>query len=366
MAIKVNAIKISQRSRKQKPIYLASVAVKDLVNEAYFKVDWWEKRKVGSRSQGYQRIPAEPRIKKIGKYLESISDSILPSSILINARDNELEFKKTSANAGELTIEPYPCYIVDGQTRVQGFKYAISEQHLDLSDFEVPVIFLSNFDLAEELEQFYILNTTQKRVSTDLAQRLKMELSKNDPEKFDALSIGEKWELTALVVIDLLNQESKSTVWQGRIRLPNTKKSPLNIVNQNSFVQSLKPLYKGGILEDVKPDDAYDMLRDYWEAVSRLYPDAFSKPKDHVIQKTPGLFSLHDLANRVFKNIILKEKKVNVSNIMEILGKVLEGELGKDYFWHKDNYIKGAARAGSMKGFGRLAEELRSNLEKIS
>ena len=42
-----------------------------------------------------------------------------------------------------------------------------------------------------------------------------------------------------------------------------------------------------------------DLLIDYWNAVSRVYPGAFQEPHRYTILETPGLFSLH----RLFPNI---------------------------------------------------------------
>lgn len=364
MSIKLNVLKVSQNTKKGQAIYIASVPVGNLIDEAYFKIHWWKKEKMGTKDQGYQRVPMEGRKRKIAKYLETYSHPIIPNSILISSRDNILEFKPKTGNFGELTVEPYPCFIVDGQTRVEGFKHAKKEFKLNIDEFEMPVIFLSGYPLIEELEQFFILNSSQKRVSTDLAQRLKLELAKNDQKKFEDLGVGEMWELKALKLIDLLNQKNDSLVWNGRIRLPNTQKSPINIINQNSFIKSLRPLYKGGVFENIKLDSAYEMLKNYWEALRFIYVDAFSKPKEYVIQKTPGVFSLHDLANLVFKNIMLQQKEYSKSNMVEILDQAFKDNQKKDYYWHSDNYL-GAAAAGSMKGFVRLANSFKSNLDEI-
>lgn len=266
---------------------------------------------MGTKDQGYQRVPSESRKKKVARYLERYTNPIFPTNILINAR-SPLDFKERGEKGiGELTINSYPCWIVDGQTRIEGFKYAIQELKLSsIQEQEIPVTFLSNFELYDELEQFFILNSTQKRVSTDLAQRLKLEIAKSDPAKYETLGIGEMWELRALKIVDLLNTQSDSHIWHGRIRLPNTQRSPINIVSQNSFVRSLKPLMKGGIFENFKPDLAYKIIKDYWSALGQVFPDAFSRPREYVIQKTPGVFSLHDLANKVFSILSFQKKRI--------------------------------------------------------
>lgn len=358
----LNALQLNQPTKKSQGIFLTKIKVKYLIDETYFKVHWWKKEKMGFKDQGYQRMPLEGRKRKIAKYLENYENPILPTNILINSR-SPLDFKDKKG-VGELIINSYPCWIVDGQTRIEGFKYAINEMKLnDILEYEMAVTLLSNYELYDELEQFFILNSTQKRVSTDLAQRLKLEIAKSDPQKYETLGMGEMWELRALKVIDPLNTKSESLIWQGRIRLPNTQKSPINIISQNSFVKSLKPLFKGGVLENIKPDSSYEIIKNYWGALKRMFPDAFSKSKEYVIQKTPGVFSLHDLANKVLNMLKFQNKEFSEENIYKILIKAFEDEQQESDFWRSDG--TGAAMAGSMKGFARLANDFKRNLPDI-
>lgn len=362
----LKAIKLNQPMGEEQSIFSSAVKVKYLIDDTYFKVNWWTREKMGTKEQGYQRIPAENRKKKIAKYIEQSDYPIFPANILITSRV-PLEFKELGENFVELTINSYPCWIVDGQTRVEGFKYAVNELKMsEILEHEMPVIFLSNFDLYYELEQFFILNSTQKRVSTDLAQRLKLEIAKKDKEKYEALGMGEMWELKALKIVDLLNYRSDSFIWQGRIRLPNTQKSPINVISQNSFVQSLKPLLKGGIFEllDIKADLAYEILRNYWNANKRIFSDAFANRKEYVIQKTPGVFSLHNLANKVFGILYSQGEEFSEGNIYRVLLQAFNDQKYTSDFWRSDG--TGAALAGSMKGFARLADEFKENLVEVS
>lgn len=363
--LSLKAIKLDQPNKKNQEIFLVSVKIKYLLDKTYFKVNWWEREKMGTKKQGYQRKPTENRKKKIAKYLEKCMSPIFPTNLLINSREKLNFSSEGKSNFGTLVLDNYPLWIVDGQTRIEGFRYAFEELKLKkILEYELPIIVLSNFPLIDELEQFFILNSTQKRVSTDLAQRLKLELATENPKEYESLGIGENWELTALKTVDLLNTKSES-IWCGRIRLPNTQKSPIDIISQNSFVKSLKPLYKeGGILdlaEKKKPDDVYNLLNNYWLALKRIFPDAFEIPRDYVIQKTPGIFSLHDLATKVFGNLFSKRKEFTENNIYDALIKVFSDDRYNDHYWQKDNF-GGAAQAGSMKGFGRLAEEFKNKI----
>jgi hypothetical protein len=143
------------------------------------------------------------------------------------------------------------------------------------------------------------------------------------------------------------------------VRLPNSEKMASSIVSQTSFVKSLKPLFKDGFLSSVNQvDESYEILKNYWLALKSIFPDAFLTPKEYVIQKTPGLFALHELAHK-----ILVKKGENCekrADFLDILSKVFPPSKYKDDFWRADG--EGAALYGSMKGFRILANKLTHNL----
>lgn len=213
---------------------------------------------------------------------------------------------------------------------------------------------MSKFKSAEEANQFYILNNTQKKVSTDLAQRLISKLAKENPDEYKKLEDENRlWEVRALAVVDLLNERPDSP-WYRMVRLPNSDKMASNIINQTSFVKSLKPLFKDGFFSSIKKvNESYEILKNYWIAVKRVFPDAFVSPKEYVIQKTPGLFSLHELAHK-----ILVKKGENCQKELDfllILKEVFSSPSYNGDFWRSDG--EGAALYGSMKGFRILANK---------
>lgn len=355
--LKLKALKITQKTGPERNMYIAPVKVKYLLDKSYFQINWWEKEKMGTKKQGYQRHPAPGRKALIARFIEKNACPIFPANILVCSKE-EIGFDNKKE---EMTLDGYPLWIVDGQTRIEGFKHALEILKIkDILEWEMPVVFLSGFPPIDELEQFFVLNSTQKKVSTDLAQRLKLELARDNKERFESVYPGHMWELKALNVIDLLNTKSENP-WTGRIRLPNTPKGT-TVVSQNSFVTSLKPLCKTGILKDEKPDEVYKILRAYWNAVRRVFPGTFDRAGEYVIQKTPGVFSLHNLADTVLTRAIKDKLELTEYNIARLLGKCFDETTGDD-FWRSDN-AKGASRFGSMKGFATLAAIFRANFEE--
>lgn len=360
--IKTQAFRIAQPTKKGQAIYVTSLEVGDLIDETQFKIDFWDPKKKESKGQGYQRLPSGLRAVQIARYIQEDSQALFPSMVLINSREPLIftQERVSPRQSGELVLNNFPMWIVDGQHRIAGFRYAIEKLGLkDWKKVEIPVIILSNFGREEEISQFYLLNTTQKRVATDLAQRLISDIVRGKPKEYESLvSKGKDWELRALKVTDLLNEKDGS-IWKGSIRLPNSEKKASYIVNQNSFVKSLQPIFKDGLLSSIRDADrGYEIIKNYWIAVKKIFPDAFRVPREYVIQKTPGIFSLHALAHRIL--IRGGEGKTSEKDFMSVLEEVFPEKKYTSDFWRADGGA--AALYGSMKGFRILADEFTSGL----
>lgn len=353
--LNVKARKLNQPTGKGRSIYLTTLKVKDLIDERDIKIDFWRKEEKLGTNQGYQRIPTRARLLKIVKFVEEEENPIFPTTILLGGRE-KLEFKSRDGEEGTLKLNR-PLWIIDGQHRILGLRLAVGKGYDEWKEREIPVVILDNFSKPEETIQFYILNTTQKRVPTDLAQRLIRKISYEEVSPI-AFSPSDEWKIKGLQVVDLLNETSEeNNVWFERIRLPNTEKRRYHIINQNSFLTSLKPLLSQGALQGKeKPSDiCYKIIRNYWLAIKEIIPEPFASPREYVIQKTPGVFSLHDLANR----IMLGTNDFTVAYFKKILEKVFDDKYG-ELFWRSKG--EGAAIYNSMKGFKVLANLLEANI----
>ena len=90
------------------------------------------------------------------------------------------------------------------------------------------------------------------------------------------------------------------------------------------------------------------LLDRYWEAIRNVFPEAFENPEEYVIQKTPGVFSLHAIAIFVF-DVARQNGEISTEMIQEIIAPMKKIE-GGSYFWKSDN-VEGASQYGSQKGF---------------
>jgi len=371
----INAIRVNQIDKSindKKDIYISTIKVRDLINEAQFQIDYWSPAKKESENQGYQRHPFPSHYRKIGKYALS-QGAIFPGAVIISCRSTSGSvaiFHDKGNDIGELELQHPPLWIVDGQHRIMGLKYSIEEEgETKWLDREMPVIILANFSRMEEVEQFKTLNSTSKKVSTDLAQQLMLFRATHDKDYRKSLKLeGEDWKVRCLKLIEKLN-ESEESPWFGRIKGPNPTKTVRLIVGQNSLLVSLKPLFTNGYFESTRSiDHEYEILKNYWDALKTIFPHSFQDPNESVILKTAGIFSLHSLLKAILQRTGGSNEKISKQYFTTLLEKVFEeageesGEKMDDYFWSSDN-DSGASLYGSMKGFRILADKFIEGLE---
>jgi hypothetical protein len=135
---------------------------------------------------------------------------------------------------------------------------------------------------------------------------------------------------------------------------------PDAIVPETSFVTSLKPILQAPLFQDMAEDSVASVIDRYWSAIKNVFPEAFDSPRDYVIQKTPGIFSLHVLAPSVIELVRAKKQDLDITSFIAVVD--VWKYRGSD-FWSVND--EGAARFGSMKGFSLLASELRSDLPRL-
>jgi DGQHR domain-containing protein len=362
---RTRAIRIEQNNRV---FYLAAVPAAQLLGVA--RVDVWHS---GEEDPGYQRAPSQTRKNEIAEYF-SRQDAVMPLGGLLNARSGNgnasaygsvLEFAPDEGEGGPvmsgwLTLpgEDDPLWIVDMQHRLGGLETALARGE-DVAHFPVVVTIADGLTKLEEIEQFELINTTQKKVRTDLARRL-LEIRARDVNQRKLIDQQHKlWQAKGPVIVDWLN--STPGVWFGRIIEPNAtrKERPNGVIKETSFVTSLKPVLSTPLLSRAPDEQVSELLALFWQVLADMWPDAFTRPEDHVVQKTPGIFSLHLIAPDAFE-LARHRGALDRESLTHVL-RPLE-ELGSD-FWHKTDGT--AAQFGGMKGFSILAGELREYLPLI-
>ena len=368
---KLPALKILQREESRCSIYISKISVKELVAYAgeRFKIAYYQ-RLENERGEGYQRPLSSQAIEKLKLFiLQETNNPLLPTAILVNSR-NPIDFSATNKDIGILHIKS-ELYIIDGQHRFEAWKSIMESPALEeqWANYELPIIILSNFDEQKEIEQFYVINSRQKKIKTDLAQRHLLKLAQKK-ETSKLIPESSRWQLYAVKIVDILNEQRKS-VWKGKISLPSDDQNlrKTRVITQSSFVSSLKPLFVGKNkifhYEDsnigVRLEGWADILVRFWNIVCSIYPAAAENLFDYSLMKTVGVFSLHLYLQRELSRIGNSDDvDETFSRIQKTLDTAARGDFSLSFWRSKAPSIlkeqgKNAGSYSSSAGHNRLA-----------
>lgn len=341
-------------------LYLGVVKAKDLADKVEAGL-WAPDIFRMSNPEGYQRALSEARAREFGRFM--LRKGICPLSILLNFREGEVQ----EASDGMLELPDGRAYMVDGQHRAEGIRYAISNDST-LGDYEVPVIVMNVADRYEEARQFVIINRSQKGIRADLAERFLLQASKKEGRQALVETMesgilrrvlrGAEWVTKAVEIADILNGD-KNSVWFRRIRLPNEPRNGA-VIAQKSFTDSLEPIIKDSYFMGKDPKAIAGALRNYWNAIKELCEAAFEEPSEYVIQKTSGVGVLHKVFDRVSELCIDNKgnRVLTTDMIKSLLDNLPQMESG---YWKSDGE---AGRRGTGKQAVRiLAYEFLEALE---
>lgn len=357
------AIKFQQGETR---MYITYLRARDVL-DGLTQVDAWSP----TNKQGYQRMPVQTRFRKIARYVmgkEGHPRPILPQAIVLNVRDEDqkrLKFKDSEGDGlGLLEVShEVTFWEVDGQHRLGGLRYAVGEDP-KFADYPIPVVITEGLSRLNEAVLFHVINTTQKRVPTDLSQRFIETKMGDEAMRLQVIAKGEDWIPKGTKVVDTL-VTTPGNPWYGKIGIPGTRLSGI-LMKQVSFVTSLKPILTS-MYGSLEPEDVAQLLIRYWQALEAIYPEAFREPGEYVIQKTVGVFPLHAIAPQVFDMVRTANTKITKDGILEVLHG-LAHNLDKGYeagsaFWHSKEGEAG--KYAGAKGFRILTEILKENMPEL-
>lgn len=341
--------------------------------------------------QGYQRMPGKPRISKIAKSIERTvnNDTFLPIPTAIVLSDRGVNYK---FNKGELDIIDGKFKLIDGQHRILAYKKAIEElgcNSLKTHYLPCTIVRLEHNEHLDdlqkkelELKHFNTINGEAKSVPVDLGNALLVNLYQAGALKSDDY---DDTRIMSMELVMKLNDESGS--WMNKVIMPNhtaykssewkadSTLKHLRVVKSTSLVTSFKPLLKyldNNVFtplttREVKLNTVYTILDNYWSVINKRMPNAVLEARDHVLQKSPGIFSMHSLLIELCK--LIKSSNERLTDI-----KSFESRLGSEDlefmvggFWSNDRDNPGeATKYGSMKGFKYLSSEFLKDIVEAS
>ena len=365
----VDAVELTQAGHR---IFVTALTAEQLIESTM--VDYYDSSKAASDpTQGYQRPAERSRITRIGSYLAKNSgQNLFPTALLLGAR-TPLGYDPVTRRL-QLPLDN-ALRLIDGQHRREGLRYVIEDRGHDIfRTMQIPVVIMESSSKIEEMTQFKTINGNAKPVRTDLVNAILTAIEED--QGITALDEKDHWKVVVMKVVMRLDQLENSP-WHGLLLMPDElgmKSAPGKITRATSMITSIRPLYEWlkqlQFLEgkSIQESSEYmaDVLVGYWSAIRSLVPEAFEKPEDYVIQKTPGLFALHWLLKEeLLPNMWhghrwggpgqpAGDEDVFIEFLRE------SPEICDEHFWQRS---AGRASAyGSMKGFRDLAEALKDSV----
>jgi DGQHR domain-containing protein len=336
-------IKIHQREDRSQSIFVSKISARELTTRAdeNFKIDYF-RRIEGMEDKGYQRKLLDSSVDKIKNFvLTESKNPMFPTAILVNSRQQlDPDFKDSGNGIGTLTIKG-ELFIIDGQHRFEAWKILMQDDELaeTYGDYEFPLVILSGFEEYKEIEQFYVINSKQKKIKTDLAQRNLLKLASH-PDTKGLVQPGKEWENYALVMVNCLNEQFDG-IWKRKIGLPDDSSdlSKIRYISQNSFISSLKPFFTGNdpIFKfkngNNQLDDWAKIINNFWEIVKKYYPNAVENKREYSLVKTVGVFPFHMLLAKQLADH--KNPKDALAATEKKISKAVSNNLGES-FWRID------------------------------
>lgn len=270
--------------------------------------------------EGYQRAPVTARVRKAARYYDE-KKGRMPNPLLVNIRKADMDEQRAVVvvdrdqpgyeNAvleggnwiGTGRIEftsDVSLWIYDGQHRAGGLNQLLEQQE-DWEDFPVPLSLTLGLEQAQEMREFYEVNTNAASVKTDLAWELLTKMAEEDPELREMLAAEDKdWITRAYAVVDAL--EELEGPWQGRFKEANRRKSRGDGVTipKPQFARSLKPVLDMPSLKRADAGTVATVINAYWSGIRKVMPEPFDEPQGYVVQKGNGAVAL----NRVLPQVI--------------------------------------------------------------
>jgi hypothetical protein len=212
-------------------------------------------------------------------------------------------------------------------------------------------------DKAQELEQFYVVNSTAKSVKTDLAYDLLKQRADLDGQVMRGLiESGQDWKVEAQRLTELM--ADKSDTWRRRIRLANEDKG-ITTIPSASFVTSLKKFLTYPFVKNLGNEKKFNLLEAYWSSIRSVIPEPFKKPEDYTLMKGIGVWAMHEILPEVTEIARSRGDSLfdpySYNKLLERVFEELEGENKTAEIVKGPDFWLTAPKGGAAGGFSSSA-----------
>jgi DGQHR domain-containing protein len=319
----------------------------DLANVS--KADIYDQRK---NPNGTQRDLSRPHARKAYEYVKNTDLGFWPE-IFLCARGNKLlTFTPISNELPDLGMLE-----IDISKEKAGSKALISRvdgnHRLHFSDgtqkgysrIEKVVSFCLAYDLTreEEIQLFKDINKNQKAMSTSHLDGIEVRLTPEEELKH---------RTPELYIAQRLSKDPKSPLYK---RVYKGGKKPVGV---DIPLRGLKTgidymLTRSTQLLRLNDAEAqYRVIKNYFGAVKKWQPKAWSSPKEYIILRGSGLWAICFVGAQVIDRALLQDKFTS-----KYMLKILQS--GKDWDWSKKGHFKGlGGRGGALEISNQVTRQL--------
>lgn len=257
--------------------------------------------------KGYQRPATPKRVSELAEDLRKNRVDI-PTAILISVREKPDKVLDTRGGMRLLDLsEVKKVYIVDGQHRYNAIKQVVDDEETTFPlTYKLPFVCMIGATEEQEMEQFHVVNSTSKSVSTGLAyDLLARRHQSNDSIREALVERGKEWQLDGQKLLEALNE--RSPIWRGRIKFVGARKEDnVNaMIPSASMVTSFKSIFNQSALfmgiGDVNKQA--QVLDAYWNGIKGVLPMAFENPRKYSLQKGVGVRVMHGIFPDVLERV---------------------------------------------------------------
>lgn len=247
-----------------------------------------------------QRILDPRRAKEIGDYIRQ-ENSLLPNSLVVSLTE-DVDIGTTGDPATRAIRFPNTdgkfAYVLDGQHRLEGFK------HSDGLEFDLPVVAIYNADDGLRGKIFADINSKQQRVSDVHLLSLYYQIRELPVD-----------ETPVMDVVNRLHTDTDSPL-RGKIQMLDNDKGTW--VKNIGLKKLLAPhLMSGGVIARKTPAEQAKILKEYFRAVSRVWPEAWGDVKKYNLNKPIGFELITGVFPAVKHRVDLNEGRQYVSKAFE-------------------------------------------------
>ncbi len=320
-SLNLSVIKLRQ---KELTLYTGKMKVKDLLR--IYGVFSFEEETL----EGYQRELYENKVNDLYRYLIDCPVAVMPG-LFISIREGvkyvprfKIDSNEKDDDIGTLNvpIKKGAIWIIDGQHRMGGFEKVLSnvaqfqgknrfdqDSFQTLMNYELPVTFIDSKQAIDGLNHsqgsnltpidierlaFFIFNKTQHRLNPSLKDTLQYCITTSGMSGIPIIE-RETWRVDATSIAIDFNSLDDSP-FHNLINISGQRglNRPIQL---NSFVSSLKPLFRNVEFSILNNNEKKEFLLGYWKVIKRINESAFSEKKrrNYLILKVIGIYTLNYL-----------------------------------------------------------------------